>query len=258
MTVRIGGIVIVIVIAAVASLRLFGGCSSDNSTASADAGGDTLSATVGSGGAGAGGAIGAGGTLGTGGKPGAGGAIDAGGDTGAGGSNSDAAPGTGGAAVADAGAGGNSGAGGTTPATDGSIAGDAAIDGSMDAPTDAQAATLNQIWSTILTVVTPSDTAPGCVGCHEGSDPTIPNYKTTKTAYETLVGQPSTSCNGTRVIAGDAEHSILINKLRAKPNLGLGVVVCGGLAMPYLPDQHITLDQLHMIESWINAGALNN
>ena len=51
---------------------------------------------------------------------------------------------------------------------------------------------------------------------------------------------------------------MLVNKLRAKPNLGLGVTVCGGDPMPLGTDRSITLDQLHLIESWINAGALNN
>jgi len=35
------------------------------------------------------------------------------------------------------------------------------------------------------------------------------------------------------------------------------VTVCGGNPMPF-GNRTITLDQLHMVESWINAGALNN
>jgi len=69
---------------------------------------------------------------------------------------------------------------------------------------------------------------------------------------------PSTSCPpGIRVTAGNPATSVLVNKLRAKPNLGLGVTVCGGNPMPF-GNRTITLDQLHMVESWINAGALNN
>ncbi len=158
--------------------------------------------------------------------------------------------GTGGAGIADAGTGGKDGGDAATSKPDGSVTGD----GSVDAP----AATLTQIWTTILSVVSPADTAPTCIGCHDGS-PGIPDYTSVATAYATWVGVASTSCvGGTRVTPGNAETSVLVNKLRAKPNLGLGVTVCGGSPMPVGDTRSITLDQLHMIESWINAGALNN
>jgi hypothetical protein len=176
-------------------------------------------------GAGGGGA-GTGGALGTGGKPG-----------------------TGGAGVADAGADAMDGGDGATSKPDGSATG--------DAPVDAPAATLTQIWTTILSDVSSPQTSPSCVGCHDGS-PGIPDYTSKAMTYATWVGVPSTSCSGIRVTAGNAETSVLINKLRAKPNLGLGVTVCGGVPMPMGDTRSITLDQLHMIESWINAGALNN
>jgi hypothetical protein len=35
------------------------------------------------------------------------------------------------------------------------------------------------------------------------------------------------------------------------------VTVCGGNPMPF-GNRAITLDQLHMVESWINSGAPNN
>jgi hypothetical protein len=277
MKVRIGGVMVV----AIATLRVFGGCSSDNSAVNADAGDDVLPVTLGTGGtidarpdlaadvavdrssSGSGGAPGTGGTgagagiggagiggaIGMGGALGTGGAVDAGGDTGVDVGAAGGAPGTGGAAVADAGSGGNDGGGGATSQTDGSIA--------SDGPIDAPAATLNQIWSTILSVAT-AQTSPGCINCHDGSDSSIPNYTSTATTYATWVGVPSTSCAGIRVTAGNAETSVLVNKLRAKPNLGLGVAVCGGDPMPVGTNRSITLDQLHMIENWINAGALNN
>jgi hypothetical protein len=170
---------------------------------------------------------------------GTGGAVGVGGRTG-----------TGGAGVADAGAGGKDGGDAATPKSDASITGD----GSMDAP----AATLTEIWTTILSDVDPPDTAPTCVGCHDGS-PGIPDYTSKATTYATWVGVASTSCTGgIRVTPGNAETSVLINKLRAKPSLGLGVTVCGGMPMPIGDTRRITLDQLHMIESWINAGAPNN
>jgi hypothetical protein len=183
-------------------------------------------ANSGAGGSGAGGA-------------GTGGAIGMGGRTG-----------TGGTGVADAGTGGKDGGDAATSKPDGSVT----SDGSADAP----AATLTQIYSTILSVVTPPDTAPSCMGCHDAS-PGIPDYTSKAMAYATLVGVASTSCaGGIRVTPGNAETSVLVNKLRAKPNLGLGVTVCGGMPMPIGDTRSITLDQLHMIESWINAGALDN
>jgi hypothetical protein len=183
-------------------------------------------ANSGAGGAGAGGS-GTGGAVGTGGRAG-----------------------TGGAGIADAGTGGKDGGDAATSMPDGSVT----SDGSVDAP----AATLTQIWTTILSDANPPDTAPTCIGCHDGS-PGIPDYTSKAMAYTTLVGVASTNCvGGIRVTPGNAETSVLVNKLRAKPNLGLGVTVCGGMPMPIGDTRSITIDQLHMIESWINAGALNN
>lgn len=185
-------------------------------------------------------------------------------------SNSPAKTGAGGAGIGDAGTGGAVGTGGNTgtgvadagadvkdagdgatPKTDGNVTGD----GAVDAPA---AATLTQIWTTILSDVSSPQTSPSCAGCHDGT-PGIPDYSSRATTYATWVNVPSTSCPpGIRVTPGNAETSVLINKLRAKPNLGLGVTVCGGVPMPMGDTRSITLDQLHMIESWINAGALNN
>jgi hypothetical protein len=121
---------------------------------------------------------------------------------------------------------------------------------------DASPATLTQIWTTILSDLA-APTSPSCIGCHDGSAG-IPDYTSIATTYATWVGVASTSCpGGIRVTAGNAETSVLINKLRSKPVLGLGVTACGGNPMP-IGDRSITLDQLHLIESWINAGALNN
>ncbi len=156
-------------------------------------------------------------------------------------------PGTGGAA--DAGADKNDGGDGAMAKTDGNVTDDAAV--------DAPAATLTQIWSTILSDLTNSDTSPSCIGCHDGT-PGIPDYTSVAKTYATWVGVASTSCSGIRVTPGNAETSVLVNKLRAKPNLGLGVTVCGGMPMPIGDTRSITLEELHMIESWINAGALNN
>ena len=168
------------------------------------------------------------------------------GGAGAGGSGTGGTPGMGGRT----GTGGKDGGDAATPMPDGGVTGD----GSVDAP----AATLTQIWTTILSDVSPPATAPSCMGCHDGS-PGIPDYTSVAMTYATWVGVASTSCpGGIRVTPGNAETSVLINKLRAKPNLGLGVTVCGGAAMPMGDTRSISLAELHMIESWINAGALNN
>jgi hypothetical protein len=176
--------------------------------------------------------------------------------------NSPGDSGAGGAGTGGAGTGGALGTGGKL-GTGGAGVADAGGDGkdgggTGDAPVDAPPATLTQIWSTILSVQDPIETAPACNGCHDGSL-SIPDYTSPAMAYATLVGVPSTSCPpGIRVTPGNTETSVLISKLRAKPNLGLGVTACGGDPMPLGDNRSITLDQLHMVESWIRAGALNN
>ena len=125
---------------------------------------------------------------------------------------------------------------------------------------DGPAPTLTQIWTTIFgnNAAAP---APGCVTCHNGNV-NRPNFTSVATSYTTLVGPAGTgvasvSCPpGIRVTPGNAETSVLVNKLRAGSGFGLAVV-CGGGAMP-AGGRAITLDQLHMIEAWITAGALNN
>ncbi|HET6146719.1 MAG TPA: hypothetical protein VFH68_04250, partial [Polyangia bacterium] len=124
-----------------------------------------------------------------------------------------------------------------------------------DAGVDAAPATLTQIWNAVLGDQG-DGTSPSCRTCHNGRAG-IPNFTSTLTSFTTLVGVASESCRpGIRVIAGNAESSILVNKLRAGSGFMLATV-CGGDPMPR-GDRLITLDQLHMIESWINAGALNN
>ena len=55
---------------------------------------------------------------------------------------------------------------------------------------------------------------------------------------------------------GNAEASVLVNKLRAGSTFQLATV-CGGDGMPQ-GARRISLDQLHLVEAWINGGALNN
>jgi hypothetical protein len=185
------------------------------------------------------------------------------GGSGTGGSGVGGALGTGGAGTGGSGAGGH-GTGGS--GTGGSGVGGSGSGGSMstrvdagtatDAPGDAARVTLTQIWNTILKDVSTS-TSPGCISCHDGGTASIPNYTSVATSFATLVGVPSTSCPPKiRVVAGNAETSILVNKLRAGSGFALSVL-CGGDVMPR-GNRRITLDQLHMIEAWVNAGASNN
>jgi hypothetical protein len=171
------------------------------------------------------------------------------GGTGVGGSGVGGA-GVGGSGVGGTGVGGSgvggSGVGGAT-GTDAGVGTDGAV--------DAAPATLTQIWTDILSNRGASP-APGCVLCHDGGNNTIPNYSSAATAFATLVGVDATNCAGKRVVAGDTEHSVLINKLRAQVNFA-SAVLCGGNAMPR-GARRISAPQLHMIESWITAGALNN
>jgi hypothetical protein len=168
----------------------------------------------------------------------------------------DAGAGAGGAPVGTGGAAGvgGLGVGGATGADAGATPDAGKNDGAVDAQNDAAAATFTQVWTNVLTECS-SGASPCCVGCHDGSLTGLPDYSTKALAYSTLVGVASVKCAGVRVTAGNAEASVLVNKLRAKPNLALATV-CGGQPMPLMGE--ISLDQLHQIEAWINAGALNN
>ena len=157
--------------------------------------------------------------------------------------------GVGGRGAGGAGVGGATGVGGST-GTDAGVGSDGAV--------DAAPATLTQVWMQILSNNGASP-APGCFGCHDGSDTAIPDYTSVATSYATLVGVNAneSGCPGKRVVAGDTETSVLINKLRSKANFATATV-CGGDPMPAGNNRRISADQLHMIESWITAGALNN
>ena len=173
----------------------------------------------------------------------------------------DAGSGDGGAPATDAsldrpvGTGGGSGVGGAGAGGSAGADAGARLDASpSDGAVDAAAATLTQVWSVVLNECS-SGASPCCVGCHDGSLLGLPNYNTTATAFATLVGVPSVSCACSRVTPGNAEASVIVNKLRAGSGLGLAVV-CGGQPMPI--GGRITLEQLHLIEAWINAGALDD
>jgi hypothetical protein len=169
----------------------------------------------------------------------------------------------------DAGAGGAAGDGGRTGAGVGGSAGvggaggvakDAgANDAAHDRAVDAAVPTMTQVLA-ILQDVSSRPMPPSCLDCHDGT-PSIPDFRTREFARATLIGVASASCPpGIRVVAGNAETSIMINKLRAGSGFGLATI-CGNpqISAP-MPrgNFRLTLDELHTIEGWINGGALDD
>ena len=76
-----------------------------------------------------------------------------------------------------------------------------------------------------------------------------------RAAYDGMVGVVSTGplCGKgkTRVIAGDAMNSLLVQKLQAN------TVPCGA-TMPLPPGNPLSAAELQRIVDWINAGACDN
>jgi hypothetical protein len=112
----------------------------------------------------------------------------------------------------------------------------------------ATAATFTEVYSDIL--------SPICVECHNptgvgGTDGKL-DLSVQATAYTNLVGVAGagSSCSGkgTRVVAGDADMSLLYTKVTTP--------TCGS-KMP-LGETALTDSQAAEIAGWINAGALNN
>jgi len=154
----------------------------------------------------------------------------------------------------------------------------------------------NQILNN--TTMPTAATSPGCANCHDGipldggsAGLVIAhsiNYRDKAAAYTALVGTAipavgvdSLRCPGMdggaaikRVRPGNPDESVLVQKLRQ--GLGIGTA-CDGVAMPLnipvpndggadaggdagfsLTTHAITMDELNLVISWINAGALNN
>jgi hypothetical protein len=115
----------------------------------------------------------------------------------------------------------------------------------------AAAATFTQVYGNII--------SPICVQCHnpQGIGVMIGklDMSTKATAFTDLVGVSAMGmlCGGmgTRVIAGNAANSILFKKV--DPNQGSP---CGSKMPLGLPP--LTTAQANEIETWINAGAMNN
>ena len=171
------------------------------------------------------------------------------------GGSGDASSGMGGSGAGGAGVGGRAGVGGGAGA--GMDAG--ASDAAGDRAVDAAAPTMTQVLA-ILQDDRSRASPPFCIGCHDGTVG-IPDFRSRAFARATLIGIPSSSCPpGIRVVAGDAETSVIINKLRAGSGFGLATV-CGDpqISAPMPRGRFtLTLDELHTIEAWINAGALDD
>lgn len=77
-----------------------------------------------------------------------------------------------------------------------------------------------------------------CIQCHGGE---FPSEDLNTESYESLM---SGSQNGLVIIAGDANNSLIIEKLESgqMPKRG----------------QNLTAEQIELIRQWINEGALNN
>lgn len=93
--------------------------------------------------------------------------------------------------------------------------------------------------------------AKGCAssGCHGGLRPEEGlDLRDTASAYESLVGRPSTQCDGkVLVVPGDPSASYLLNKLT-------GQGMCHGSRMP-VGGQPLAAHELDRVRIWIETGA---
>ncbi len=88
----------------------------------------------------------------------------------------------------------------------------------------------------------------GDFGCHVMGSSGELEMHDQASAYTNLVGVDSSECNGTRVVAGDADASLIIKALE------------GTACVDQMPRGRDPLseDEIATIRSWIEAGALNN
>jgi|SRR4051812_11682154 mono/diheme cytochrome c family protein len=117
---------------------------------------------------------------------------------------------------------------------------------SASAPSTASPSFAQQIQAEILT--------PACTACHtdEGRTPSAGMNLKAGAAYANLVGVASSGKPGaTRVIAGNASGSYLVQKLEGAPDIV-------GLRMPRNGPPYLTDAQVALIRLWIQNGARNN
>lgn len=94
-----------------------------------------------------------------------------------------------------------------------------------------------------------------CIQCHSNTGGRTPSGGMNlnhDVAYATLVGVASRGMPGaTRVIAGDPEHSYIIEKLEGAPGIA-------GERMPRTGGPYLTEGQISIIKRWIETGAKND
>ena len=140
-------------------------------------------------------------------------------------------------------------------ANDGAAAMDArvVVDGRADASTgdggapDPAAESFTAIYRDII--------APRCSGCHDSDERAGLNMSTRALALAELIGVPADTasmCNGqgTRVVAGNAANSLLVNKIEA-PNPR-----CGARMPRNAPP--LEAEDIAQIRRWIDQGARDN
>ena len=90
---------------------------------------------------------------------------------------------------------------------------------------------------------------PTCAQCHGLSTTAAAGlYLTEGQSHASLVDRPATAAEGTRVVPGDAEGSVLHQVVNPGNEAGLGFSHEGMLT---------STDELRLIDEWINAGAKN-
>ncbi|MDQ2643459.1 MAG: hypothetical protein M3020_06580 [Myxococcota bacterium] len=163
----------------------------------------------------------------------------------------------------------------TCPATPGVVSvsvaaspgGDACPDSTASLEIDCQPlpATFTNVYTEVL--------AARCTGCHRPGGPGVSggllDMSTQAVAYASLVGVPAAgtaagtsgiACNAlspaaTRVVAGDADASILYDKVQSKVE---GVQPECGSVMPPGAAAPLTAAQISLLAAWIEAGALDD
>jgi hypothetical protein len=234
---RIGLVVSALAFAGVGVFNCGGGSDSGDSTGGKAGGGGGASGGSGGSDSGGGGKAGGGGSAsgGSGGSASGGSGGSSGGSGGASGGSGGASGGSGGA-----GTGGKGGSGGAAGGAGGAGGGAGGAGGAAGAAAKFVA-----------------DVAPilkeKCSGCHGNQ------YETAAMAYTRLTGTASMGpcANEKRMEPGNAANSLVVKKIKGTAG------VCG-VRMPLVSNAGctgtacLTVDQIAKVESWINAGAMNN
>jgi hypothetical protein len=92
----------------------------------------------------------------------------------------------------------------------------------------------------------------GMFGCHVMGESGMLEMHDKMQAFENLVGEASTNCDGeTRVVAGDADASLIIQALE-------GTADCEDIEQMPRGRDPLPAEEIATIREWIEAGAMNN